>query len=96
MKVARFLSSFKRTAVSKWITFTLVIILTLPFSGSATLGGEMSSRASGIRPVSTVGVPLVGLIEVNSTGDGDALNPSAGCDTDAATTGDLRYSARTH
>src|SRR5215208_167423 len=89
MKVVRFiLSSFKRTAVSKWITLTLVTILSLPFSGSATLRGEMSSRASGVRPVSTVGAPLVGLIEVNSTGDGDNLNPSAGCDTDAATLGD--------
>ncbi|HKY42074.1 MAG TPA: CSLREA domain-containing protein, partial [Pyrinomonadaceae bacterium] len=80
--------SFTRLAVSEALIITLLTLLCLPSTASATLGGNVSPRRVGGSAVVAAHAPLVGLIQVNTTSDADNLDPNTGCDTDAATAGE--------
>ena len=82
------LSLFTRLAVSEALIITLIMLLCLPSTASATLGGNVSPRRVGGSAVVAAHAPLVGLIQVNTTSDADNLDPNTGCDTDAATPGE--------
>ena len=82
------LSLFTRLAVSEALIITLITLLCLPSTASATLGGNVSPRRVGGSAVVAAHAPLVGLIQVNTTSDADNLDPNTGCDTDAATPGE--------
>jgi hypothetical protein len=87
MKRNRFrLPSRSRLAIWKSLSVTLVTLLSLPYAGFASLRGDLSLRNAGVTAI--VAAPLAAMIEVNTTGDGDNLNPSIGCDSDAAAPGD--------
>ena len=77
-----------RLAVSEALIITLLTLLCLPSTASATLGGNVSPRRVGGSAVVAAHAPLVGLIQVNTTSDADNLDPNTGCDTDAATPGE--------
>lgn len=86
MRTDRFqLPSFTRLAISEGLIFTLMMLLCLPSAVFARPRESAPAREPGFRAVIA---PLAGQIEVNTTGDGDNLNPSTGCDTDAGTPGD--------
>jgi CSLREA domain-containing protein len=80
------LTSRSRLAVWKSLSITLITLFSLPSAAFANRRSDLSLRRAGVNAI--VVSPLAGTIEVNTTGDGDNLNPSAGCDTDAATPGD--------
>ncbi len=82
------LSSSLRLVVAEALIITLVTLLFLPSTTSATLRGNVSPRKVGGRAVVAAPAPLVGLIGVNTTSDADNLDPNTGCDTDAATPGE--------
>jgi predicted outer membrane repeat protein len=74
------LPSCVRSGCSKLLSLTLVTLLSLL---------PIVSAAASLKP--RAGAPLAqtaASIEVNSTGDGDNLNPAVGCDTDAAAPGE--------
>ncbi len=78
-------SSSARPAISKWLSATLVIIL---FAQSVVWGRSRRAPFASAPVASMMAAPQAGSIEVNTTVDGDNLNPSAGCDSDAAAPGD--------
>jgi len=81
------LTSRSRLAVWKSLSITLITLFSLPSAAFANRRSDLSLRRAGVNAV-MASAPLAGTIEVNTTGDGDNLNPSAGCDTDAGTPGD--------
>jgi len=89
MKINRSqLPSLARFAIREWLSITLVALLTVSSTGFAKPRGGVSPRKLGATSGVVAAAPLAGLIEVNTTGDGDNLNQSVGCDTDPATPGD--------
>ena len=81
-------TSRSRLAVWKSLSITLITLLSVPSAAFANLRSELSLRKAGVSAIVAPSAPLAATIEVNTTGDGDNLNPSAGCDTDAVTAGD--------
>lgn len=82
------LRTFTRLAVSEALIITLITLLCLPSTASATLWGNDSPRRVGGSAVVAAHAPLVGLIQVNTTSDADNLDPNTGCDTDPVTPGE--------
>jgi hypothetical protein len=80
------LTSRSRLAAWKSLSITLITLLSLPGAAFANRRSDLSLRRAGLNPI--VMAPLAATIEVNTTGDGNNLDPSAGCDTDAATPGE--------
>ena len=84
MRLNRFrLPSYARRVISQLLITSFVMVLFVPFNGHATSPERASSR----KRVPPIG-PLAGLIEVNTTGDGDNLSPNGGCDVDTTTPGE--------
>src|SRR6266498_3430384 len=89
MKSNRFqLTSRSGLAVWKSLSITLITLLSVPSAAFANLRSDLSLRKAGINAIVTASAPLAASIEVNTTSDGDNVNPSVGCDTDAVTPGD--------
>src|SRR5881394_642510 len=82
------LISRSRLPVWKSLSITLITLLPLPSAAFASRRSDLSLRRVGVKAIVMTSAPLAGTIEVNTTGDGDNLNPSAGCDTDVGTPGD--------
>src|SRR5947207_8638726 len=82
------LTSRSRLAVWKSLSITLITLFSLPSAAFANRRSDLSLPRAGVNAIVMPSAPLAGTIEVNTTGDGDNLNPSAGCDTDAGTPGD--------
>src|SRR5687768_14992306 len=89
MKLHHFrLPSSARLAISEALILTFITLLCFPSAALATLSGSGSPRKLDGSAERAAPAPLVGSIQVNTTSDADNLNPSAGCDTDAATPGE--------
>src|SRR5688500_15374287 len=86
MKSQSKLSSFTRLPITKWLSIALVLSFFLP---AATLAKSRShdSREK-TRSFINASAPLATIIEVNTTGDGENLDPSVGCDTEPGIAGD--------
>jgi CSLREA domain-containing protein len=80
------LSSFTRLQISKWLSIAIVLSLFLPAATLAKSRGHVSRS----KPRSSINAsaPLTTVIEVNTTNDGDNLDPSVGCDTEPGIPGD--------
>ncbi|HSB28331.1 MAG TPA: hypothetical protein VLE19_10770, partial [Pyrinomonadaceae bacterium] len=78
------LQASARLMICKLVSITLAMFLSFPSSALASPRGGLSQR---VRLAMAASALLGTVIEVNTTGDGDNINPSAGCDTDAATPG---------
>src|SRR5215470_18345273 len=74
------LPSFVRHGIAGALIIILTIILYLPVAFATPRDKAPRTK--------TAAAPLVGTIQVNVTSDGDNLDPSSGCDTDAATPGE--------
>ena len=72
------LTSRSRLAAWKSLSITLITLLSLPGAAFANRRSDLSLRRAGLNPI--VMAPLAATIEVNTTGDGNNLNPSAGCE----------------
>ncbi len=72
---------------SKPLSLVLVTLLLVPPFGFATTRAALPLK-SGPYAVSVPFVTLASAIEVNTTGDGNNVNPNAGCDADPATPGE--------
>lgn len=80
------LSSFTRLQISKWLSIAVVLSFFLP---AVTLAktARYVSRAKTRNSINAT-APLTTVIEVNTTGDGDNLDPSVGCDTEPGISGE--------
>lgn len=87
-KIMKLFASSTRLAISEALIITLITLLCLPSTALATLRGNVSPRKVGGSAVVAAHAPLVGLIEVNTTSDADNLDPTTGCDIDAAAAGE--------
>jgi len=74
------LPSFVRLGIAEALIIILTIILYLPVAFATPRDKAPRARTSA--------APLLSIISVNITGDGDNLDPNSGCDTDAATAGE--------
>ena len=79
-------SSGQGTRMTRWLSLALITLLSLPSavflatqSSAAPL--ELNSQQPHLQPTGLS-------ITVNTTGDGDAVNPNTDCDTDAGTAGE--------
>jgi len=77
-------SSRNRFARSEWLKLALAAWL---FAVSLTALSNTSSGVSSARSGAAPSAPLASIV-VNTTGDGDNIDASAGCDADAATPGE--------
>ncbi len=80
-------TSRSRLALCKSLSITIITLLSLPGAAFAKPRSAWSSPRAANAVVMT-SPPPAATIEVNTTGDGDNVNASAGCDTDANTPGD--------
>ncbi len=88
MKTYRTQAASRRClTASKWLSLALVTLLSIPSAAFATPGAALPLQ-SGAYAVNMPIVSLASVIEVNQTGDGNNVDPSAGCDADAATPGE--------
>src|SRR5262245_3829410 len=76
-----------RPIVGKSLSITLMTLLALPSAVFANRRGDASPR-NAVKAMVVPSAPPNATIEVNTTGDGDNVNPSAGCDTDMINSGD--------
>ncbi|MCA1636594.1 MAG: hypothetical protein LC802_23620, partial [Acidobacteria bacterium] len=80
-------TSSNRLAGFEWLSLALAALLALPPAAFAAPRGVVWARSLAAHPVAAPLAPVASIV-VNTTGDGDNVDASAGCDADAATTGE--------